>query len=528
MTPFLQLRLWWRRGGAGERLAVVLAGAIVIALAAWLLVPTGSDQPAASTNLQATAGSPGAAGSSTQGTVAGAPGAGGATGASVPGAPSAGGASGGAAGGAAGSAGGGGVGAASQGGATAGPNTNCPSVPKGTAGVADRTILLDVALLDLAGPIGNGAVSQASADDMQKVAQAVIADVNARGGVACRQLTAKYYKVNPISPDSGHAACLQIVQDRPALAIDAGGLVYGNAYNCVPQQKVPTLTFMNPLPSELARFAPYLGSPSADLGTVMRDAVYGMKEQGLFDPAKGFKKLGLLEEQCAPEAMKIFEDTLAKVGVTSAQISKYSFACPANGFASPSDMAQAVSQHRIAGASLVVPLTGGGSFKAYSETAERQGYRPKYAITDYQGMPITSTSNLKPNPDNFDGAIGISTGTYGIDTTPGAGLDAGTKRCQAIVVKAGLPPSAVFGGGGTVCGSLWIAEAALAHARALSPDGILPGLYGAGSVQLAYPVPDATFAPGKLHGGDTYAPIQFHKDCTCWRIVGPRTPSHAS
>lgn len=168
--------------------------------------------------------------------------------------------------------------------------------------------------------------------------------------------------------------------------VDIGGLVYGNAYNCTAQQGIPTIELLNVLPSELAEFAPYLAGPAADAGASMRSAAQGLREQGFFDPANGFVKLGLLLDECAPELNATFQEWVGRMGVTSSQVSVYTFACPESGFASPADMAQAVAQHRSAGVTHVVPLTGGGSFDNYTETAERQAYRPR------TGSPTTTRS----------------------------------------------------------------------------------------------------------------------------------------
>ena len=43
MTPFMQMRLWWRRGSVAQRATASVAALIVVGLAAWVLVPTGSD-----------------------------------------------------------------------------------------------------------------------------------------------------------------------------------------------------------------------------------------------------------------------------------------------------------------------------------------------------------------------------------------------------------------------------------------------------------------------------------------------------
>jgi hypothetical protein len=491
-----------------------MAGLLVLGLAAWVLAPTGSDSTrtvAATTGAagtEAAAAGPGAAAGTATSEAAGASASSSSGPATVPGAAAATG--------------------GRQPGAAASTSTG-GACPPGGPGTTDKTISIAVSLLDLAGPIGNGAAGQASADDSQKMAQAVIADINGRGGVACRTLSAKYYKLNPIGADQGRSGCIQILQDKPALVVDLGGFAFPQgAYLCIPQQRVPILTNSTVLAAEVKKFLPYLASGGlGELATVARDTVFGLRERGFFDPAKGFKKLGLLVDQCSPGTNQAFDAALAKAGVTAAQISKYEFACPANGFPSPTDMAAAVGQHQRDGVTHVIPITGGGASKTYSEAANSQLFHPRYAVSDYQGNTVTATSNLHPNADNFDGALAMTTGTFGMDTTPGVALDPGTKRCQGIAVKAGFPPDQVFKGAGSVCSLLWTAQAAFGHARSLTPTAILPGLFDAGTIQAAYSNADVTFrAPDKLYAGDTWTPVEWHKNCLCWfQLERTRRPS---
>lgn len=134
----------------------------------------------------------------------------------------------------------------------------------------------------------------------------------------------------------------------------------------------------------------------------------------------------------------------------------------------------------------------------------------------------TAETNLRPNRENFDGAIAVSTTTFGLQNTPGLVLDAGTQRCQAVAEAAGMSRDVVFQGGGGACDGMWTLEAALGHASASNPEAILPGLFAAASVELSYPLPNATFrAPAKYTGGDTYWPMRWHADCGCWRVLDP-------
>lgn len=77
---------------------------------------------------------------------------------------------------------------------------------------------------------------------------------------------------------------------------------------------------------------------------------------------------------------------LAEVGISKFAISIYEFDCPGGGCASPCEGNAAVIQHQRAGVAHVIPMTGGGSFKPYSEAAQRQerlrGRQPVQRVAD--------------------------------------------------------------------------------------------------------------------------------------------------
>lgn len=522
MTPFLQLRLWWRRAPFANKATSSVAVVAFLTLVVWVAAPTGGD----ATSALRTGGAGGAGAAPADGspaTVANA-GPGGAAG-STPGAAASG--NGGAGGGTAGGPAGGGAGPGA-GGRPAG--SACLPTPDGAPGVADDTIEIGVGYPNLAGAIGNSAVGLASPEEYVRMIEVVVEDVNASGGVQCRQLAFTAYEGNPINQDQTQATCVQVGEDAPLAFADAGAFVYPlGQYGCLAQQSIPLVTVAQAVTSDLARFFPYLASTSADTATEMTTAVLGAQQIGFFDPANGFEMLGLLEDDCTPEVNDQFEAALERAGIT--QVSIYRFSCPPGGFASPAEMAQAVIQFQNRdNATHVVPLTGGGSFVSFSQAAERQGYKPQYLVTNYNGFLVTATTPTGPDPDNFDGALAISLGTYGMDTTPGFPVDPGTQRCQEILGRAGFPPSTVFAPqGGGVCSSIWTLVAAIERARALTREAILPGLFSAGTIQLAYSYPDATFAaPSKLYGGDSWSVLRYGKDCRCWRIISDqRRPAFA-
>lgn len=518
MTPFLQLRLWWRRAPIANKAASTVAVVAFMGLVAWVVVPTGSGASSSvRTSGRGPAGATASGGPNAPGTAAGT--ASGAASAGPGSAVAAGGNQ--AAGADAGGAAAGGTGTNAAGG-------TCLPTPDGAIGVTDTTISIGVGYANLAGAIGNSAVGLGSPEDYHRMAQVVVDDINATGGVQCRQLAFKMYEGNPINQDQTQATCLQVGQDAPLAFADAGAFVYPlGQYGCLAQQSIPLVTVAQAVTSDLSRFYPYLASTSADTATEMLTNVLAAQKTGFFDAANGFQKLGLLEDDCTPEVNEQYESALAKAGIT--QLSTYKFSCPSGGFASPAEMAQAVIQFQNRDhATHVVPLTGGGSFLSFSQAAQRQGYKPKYLVTNYNGFLVTATTATGPDPDNFDGATAISLGTYGMDTTPNYPVDGGTARCQGILARAGFPPSEVFAPqGGSVCSSIWTLVTAINHAASLTREDILPGLFSAGPVQLAYSYPDATYAaPSKLYGGDTWSVLNYSKDCKCWHVVSDqRQPS---
>lgn len=530
MRPFLYFRRWWRRTSEANRALTSVAVLVVVALAAWIFTPTGGADSDVTDGVAT-----GSVDGPTEATDAGGlPLAGDAAEAgAAPGSTDAGGATTPASGDSGATTAGGGS-AQAAGGPTAGSSggtggKKCLTAPSGTPGVTDETITIAAIVLNLAGPIGNTSQGLATPEAFRQMGDAVAGEINARGGVQCRKLVMKYYDANPLSQDQQRSVCLQVTQDRPFMSVDFAGFAFPpSAAACLPQQKIPFIGVNLLLPTDFQRFQPYLATINGNASIVVRDSVLAMKERGFFDPAKGFKKLGILADECAPEVNRAFDAALAEAGVTGA--SKFSFACPTGGFGAPNEMNQAVTQHRLDGVSHVIPLTGSGSFNTYTNIAQGQRYRPMYGITDYGNIPTSQGGNQKANAENFnDNNLIISTTRRGQES-PGIKQDPATERCQAVLVKAGLPASHVFQpGGGFVCSHLWTIEAALTNARGLTREQALPGLFSAGPIALAYPSLDTTFrGPLKFHGGDSWWPVQYQGGCACFRPLDTtRRPSFA-
>ena len=505
MTPFQVVRLWARRAPFGERLAAASAAAVVIALLAWLVVPgSGSGSAGSAALLQST---PGAAALSTPGPRITSPPA-------AAGHPLTGG----------GFAPGTAVTATAR--PVGAPGPRVPSAGTGKAclagsatGVSSSRIKLAVLLVSLAGPAGNGAFGIPAPAKQKAYYQAAIDEVNAHGGVACRQLTAQYYEANPADQNDLQQKCLTIVDAGVFAVLDAGVYAQFPLVDCYAQHKIPY--FGSYLLSGARQRAgyPYLFDFNL-LDTVYRDAILALRDRGFFTSANGFSKLGFIYHDCDSSLVNRFEGWLAQSGVTSSKLVTYSVGCP-TGLASPSSLQQGILKFKQAGVTHLTSLGFVGDFASFTTIAQQQGFRPKYGLADDAIVPL-SYGTQPPDPDNIDGAIAITGGRAGEDTTPGSVPTAGTARCNAALKREGLGPvySPHAAIGGNACSNVWMFAAAASHAGSLARDALASGLQAAGSLDLSFPAgPNDFTVAGTTTAGQYWRPLAFRKACRCWQVI---------
>lgn len=542
MSQYLQFRSWLRTGSTAEKKLAFLTSLVVLGLVSWALVPTGSPGGGSvvaggttgqSQGVTSSAGGGSASGGSVSGGAA--PTASGSNPSGATGVSSS--ASGGSASVSGGNSTGGGTGSVTPGVQTTGggggsSSSTCGRLSSSDTGVSPTQIKVADILLNLAGAIGNSAVGQASPQVQQQMAQAVVDDINSRGGIACRKVVVEYYQANPIDPTSTQNICLQIQQAGVFAVI--GGFAYPESANdCLAQAKIPVVANIAPTPLEGKQYYPYLISPAPDEGTDYADAIFGMKQRGWFTAAQGFKKLAILEDDCSPEVNGYAYNDLIAAGVTSSEIVKNEFACPSSGFASPSDMANFATQDRLSGVTDIVEVTGGGSFKEFSSAAQSQGFKPKYLVSDYDGFLVTATSNTGPDPNNFDGTVVTTDTRFGETSTPGL-TDPATQACIALFARHGLPSSYITGSylGATSCNLFEFFQDTAAHDAGPTRVGLAPGLSQVGHFAAAYPLQNSIYrAPGKttpvkIAGGDYWWTIEFHSSCDCFKVID--ATEHAS
>jgi hypothetical protein len=509
VTPFLQFRVWLRRGPNGERVVAGLALMVLVALVGWVVAGSSGDGRA---NLELAATprtTPPVAGQQARITEAAdvAPAAG------VPGgAP------------AAGSPEGPGVEPAAVGapgaGASAGP---CAGSRATDQGVSATEIFVAVPVLNLWGEVGNETFNIRG--DLGEVAEANAAAVNAEGGLACRKLRIKVYRVNPLDKNDQRAKCLEIIEAKPFAVIDIAGYLDPVSRACFPEARLPYLGATALTEEEAGAAFPFLFSMYSSNDRQLRNWVFETAARHTFDPRSGFLKLGLLMNECNPRANAELKRNLAKVGLRDDQISLFTLSGCAS-INSPGEIGQAVVQHHSDGVSHVFLAGNAANGQNYVRQADGSGWKPAYLASDYW---LETNPSVAPDwPDGFDGALGITSTRSG--ERPSGIVHPLVDKCNEWLQKANVAPSETETDEFPirVCDMFRLF---VATANAAGPDlvrsALVEALAEVGRFDTGI-VGDGVFdRPGKVFGGDFVRAILWHRDCTCWKVVDrDMTPGH--
>lgn len=520
VTPFQEFRFWARRAPVGERVFAGVAAALAIALLAWLLIPGTADEPdeflsagpsdAATSEQVLDDQAPDPEGQESGGSVA----ADGSAGTSDP-------SVGGGDGPTSSTDGGGDAAAPAPGAAPAdGSPAGCTSPPGGARGVSDSEIKVAITLVQVAGPAANSLFGVPSVENQRANWDAIVQGTNKEGGIACRKLVPKYFVGNPADRNNLVKTCLDIAAAGVYVNLDTGAYAAFPEKNCFAQQRIPYFGGYFLRAKEASQFYPYLFNLNM-LDTLYRHTAVGLRDQGFFDPAKGFKKLGFLYQSCNPELVEKMRSYLGEVGVSGARLVGYDLGCP-NPFASPSDLQQAVLKFQQNGVSHLTFINAVGDFTNFTNIAEQQRFRPKYGVPD-EALISISYGNQRPNANNIDGAVAVTASRDGEERTPGFQPSAGTLRCDAILKAGGRP--ATYDqetAAGNSCSQMWMFKAAIENAPSMEPTALVAGLQRAKSVEFSYPQGPNDFSGDRVTtGGQFWRTAVFSKGCACWRVPDP-------
>jgi hypothetical protein len=378
---------------------------------------------------------------------------------------------------------------------------------------------VSITLANIVGPAGNSTFGVPPADEQRLDYQQVIDAVNAAGGIACRRVLPKFYEVNPADQNGLQQTCLDINQAGVFAELDPSSYALFPQKDCFGQHHIPYITTYYLPASEAMKFYPYMFAfNSTDV--LYRDMVFGLRDNGLFRPENGFRKLGFVYRNCFPDLIGEINGWLHQAGVTPSQIVPYSVGCP-TGLANPSDLEQAVLKFQQSGVTHVTAANFEGDLANFTNIAQQQGFHPKYGLGD-EAIVQTTYGSMHPNFANIAGALMVTASRWGEERTPGVTPTAGTKQCDAIYRAKGRPPTyqQAAGFAGFICDQLWFLKAAAEHAPTLERQSLAAGLQAVKSVEFSYPGGPNDFTKSKgIFAGQYWRLLRFTSSCNCWRLT---------
>lgn len=413
------------------------------------------------------------------------------------------------------------------GGGVAGPTTTTPSrlspaqranLTASDVGVTATAIKLGVVLLDLGPvePLGLG-LQNFEPETQQKMFQAYIDDLNARGGVSGRVVEPVYVINDPLaSSNAGNARaqCLKLTQDLKVFAVtgyvtDAGACIVG-------ERRTPLVNYVGDLAEVYTQSAHYFIDPAPSferLGAQWASALHDLGH------LKG-KKIGIVGGEAPREGkpIDVLEATIKQLGYEITHRTRFSTDAGTAQSQGPLE----VQRMKSKGVDFVLLPTNFATAIGWVQAAEGQGWRPRYAVSDIGAL--SSAGLVRNMPESFDGAIAI-TNNYGGRTESGALAEERPQEAACRTLYNSTTDGKDFAWGEEsplfqACNLIQIFERA---AALVGPKLTRQGLVDAVQTLGSYPMPGyigGAFGPKKTDFSDFVRPMRWVTSCTCYVNTG--------
>lgn len=400
-------------------------------------------------------------------------------------------------------------------GSSAGPGGASPA-PGGPLNASDQgvtatTIKLGVVLLDVESlrPLGF-ALARFTPEEQRQQAQFFIDRINRSGGVLGRKITPVYATLNALDSSgsqSAAAVCSRLAEDEKVFA--AIGYL-NDVSECLPQQfGIPAFTDSGRIVESYTKSRNLLVTPRS--ATERTGANWGdlAARAGLLeDRTLGTVYMDAAQES-RPEAALV--GALDQAGYDIAYRGKL-----ANDAASAqSQMPVTVNQMRSAGVDTVLIATNFVTALQFVQTAESQGFRPQYLVSDLGNL--TSAGLLNSMPTSFDGALAFT------QDTSGSKESAADRGCREAFNAGAREDSRPGDDSRSIRLFCWwtttFAEGARAAGTDLTRAGLIAGIQRLGQPSLPVLL-GGSFATAKTDFADFYRPARYDRECRCYQDAG--------
>jgi ABC-type branched-subunit amino acid transport system substrate-binding protein len=413
--------------------------------------------------------------------------------------------------------------------------------------VTAKTITVGI-MYSTNGDAANAAIGAAglTQGDTLADAKALVADVNAHGGIAGRKLVAVYHATNAQSQDpratQDQAACTDFTQDHKVMAV-FGSNFTDTLPSCLRKAGV---VFMK-AGVILGEDSTYLRQFSNEilLGTLaqeraLRDQVGSFVRQGWFGgwnvvsgaPAKVPVKVGVItfDEPTYHRSLRgTLLPALRAAGHPAPETDVFEIHTPT----SSSDQAGSIAQLKSAtlrlqqdGVTHVVLVdTSGGILELFASNARTQGYYPRLGLSSGDGVQAIHDTGLVQDKQ----LVGMAgNGWLPFLDLPAADgsryATAATKRCLKIMKdRTGQTYTSTNAASLALsyCDQVFLFTQALRSAHSLSPAGLVEAIGAIGSSYASPVLPRAYFSPTRHDEGVQAWDMNWVSSCSCVRYSSP-------
>jgi ABC-type branched-subunit amino acid transport system substrate-binding protein len=343
---------------------------------------------------------------------------------------------------------------------------------------------------------------------------ALIAHQNKAGGILGRQIQYVSASPNALDESSQNQACTSMALDQKVFAvIDLGGITYSTQRTCLPiTYKIPYLSYG----PEYARF--YTQAAGYMVGALppwdVLSPAWAQAASSTGTLTKG-ETVGIIDDNCDNIAQTVLASALLRLG--AGKVVNTNSDCTVDQVA---QMPTAVTQLKLAGATLVFPAVSFVTVTAFLDAAQAQDYQPKYFASDWWGNAESGSTQNYPAAE-WAGTRGV-TATYASNGAANAPFNA----CNAIAVQAGLPPLTLSDLRLLACDLFNVFVAAATKA---GPDLTRAGWADAaehlGSVPVAE-FPAGSLSPTKMYLAEQVHDVEWAANCTCYNATDGWRPAY--
>lgn len=373
---------------------------------------------------------------------------------------------------------------------------------------------------------------ESTSADARDVYNALLRDVNRRGGVLGRKLVPVYYRGSAVTSqtvaEQAQAACSHWHEDNKVFAVI--GFPHPVALECT--RKVGGVHVYAGLgtfsPETFARYPELVEVAGMNVDRQATVTIDGLAAQGYFKsgatPAAP-TKVGILtfDTPAFRRAVKrSAAPALARHGIRDPEIQYIQPPQRAQEVGnSSSEIQSAVLRFKAAGVTHVVILEGASGIAGgghlmflFTNSAEPQAYRPRYGLNS--GVGLNGVSPQTPE-GQLDGARAVGwLDPYDMPESKRQ-QNSAVARCRRIMKRAGLPSSGfAFADSQIKCDQVFFFAAAMQRAGAPNRQAFIRGVDSIGTGYVSAVALATRFAPNHHDGVTAVRNAEYVPECRCF------------